>query len=125
MKNFEDFVNHIVVKWKTEKKILLEKGGQLGMPSNRQVGDLAEKYIISKIDKLSPSYTSCISKGSQTPADVYSVARRHGYWHIMLIQIKSSRDKSLIYKLNSDEIIQLEILAKFASWQLQRQTNSY
>lgn len=111
MKNFETFVNHVVSKWRVEKKTILESYG-LGMPSNREVGDMAEKYIVSKIDKLSPAYTSCISKGSQTPSDIYSVARRNGFWHIMLTQVKSS-SKNAIYELNKAEIEQFSALAKF------------
>lgn len=112
MKNFEAFVNHIVNKWRVEKKTILETYG-LGIPSNREVGDLAEKYIVSKINKLSPKYTSFISKGSQTPSDIYSVARRNGYWHIMLTQVKSSSSKDTIYELNKTEIEQFAVLAKF------------
>lgn len=112
MKNFETFVNHIVSKWRVEKKTVLESYG-LGMPSNREVGDMVEKHIKSKIDKLSPTYTSYISKGSQTPSDIYSVARRNGYWHIMLTQVKSSTSKDAIYELNKTEIEVFSVLAKF------------
>ncbi len=112
MKNFENFVNHIVSKWRVEKKSILESYG-LGMPSNREAGDRAEKYIITKIGKLSPTYTSCLSKGSQTPSDIYSVARRNGYWHIMLKQVKSSSSKESIYELNKNEIEVFSAFAKF------------
>lgn len=81
---------------------------------------MAEKYVVSKIDKLVPNYTSFISKGSQTPADLYSVGRRNGYWHIMLLQIKCSRDRNSIYKLNQDEIEQLEILGKFVKSEIEK-----
>lgn len=112
MKNFEVFVNHIISKWRAEKKTILESYG-LGLPSNRKVGDMAEKFIVSKIDRLIPAYTSCISKGSQTPSDIYSVARRNGYWHIMLTQVKSSSSKDAIYELNETEIEEFSALAKF------------
>lgn len=112
MKNFEEFVKHVVSKWRVEKKTILESKG-LGMPANRIIGDLAEKYIVSKIDKLTPRYSSFISKGSQTPSDIYSVARREGYWHIMLIQVKCSASKDAIYELNKTEVQQFSALAKF------------
>ncbi len=112
MKNFETFVDHVVSKWRTEKKTILESYG-LGMPSNREAGDLAEKYVVSKIDKLKPTYTSFISKGSQTPSDIFSVARRNGYWHIMLTQVKSSYSKDTIYELNKTEIEQFLAFANF------------
>ena len=97
MKNFEKFVNHIVTKWRVESKLILEKGG-LGVPMpNRKAGDYAEKFIINKIGQLTPAYKSFLASGSQTPADIYSIARRDGYWHIMLIQVKSSKVKDNIY----------------------------
>ena len=122
MKNFEEFVKHIVTKWRTEKEILLKEGGQLGAPSSREVGDMAEKYIVSKIDNLATNYTSYIATGSQTPSDIYSVGRRNGYWHIMLLQVKSSKDKKSIYKLNDNEIMSLEILAKFVKSEIETGT---
>jgi hypothetical protein len=112
MKNFEEFVKHIVSKWRVEKQTILESQG-LGMPANRIIGDLAEKYIVSKINKLSPKYSSFIANGSQTPADIYSVARRDGYWHIMLTQVKCSASKDAIYELNKTEVEQFAALAKF------------
>ncbi|MEC4004839.1 hypothetical protein OX283_009250 [Flavobacterium sp. SUN052] len=113
MKNFDAFVEHIVTKWRAEKHFLLEKGGQLGMPSNREAGDLSEQYVVSRIGKLPTKYATYFSKGSQTPSDIYSVGRRNGYWHIMLIQVKSSRNKNAIHKLDEVEIKGLEVLAKF------------
>lgn len=112
MKNFDEFVKHIVTKWRTEKKIIYESYG-LGMPANRVVGDLAEKYVAGKITKLKPTYKVFFPKGSQTPSDLYSVARRNGYWHIMLVQVKCSTVKTDIYELNKIEIEQFEVLAKF------------
>ncbi|MCZ8090945.1 MAG: hypothetical protein O9282_10200 [Flavobacterium sp.] len=112
MKNFEEFVNHIVTKWKAESKLILEKGG-LGVPMpNRTAGDFAEKFIINKIGQLTPKYKSFLASGSQTPADIYSMARRDGYWHIMLIQVKSSKVKDNIYELSATEIKQFSELAK-------------
>lgn len=113
MKKFDEFVRHIVTKWRQESKIILERGG-LGAPMpNRISGDLAEKFILNKVGKLKPSYQAFFANGSQTPSDIYSVARRDGYWHIMLIQVKSSRAKENIYQLNQTEIKQFSELAKF------------
>lgn len=113
MKKFEDFVNHIVEKWRTENKVILEKAG-LGMSiPNRIAGDLAEKFILKKIDNLTPNYKSYFAKGSQTPSDIYSISRRDGYWHIMLIQVKSSLVKDDIEELSKVKIDKFSNLAKF------------
>ena len=113
MKKFDEFVIHIVKKWREEKTIILERGG-LGKPiANRKAGDFAEEFVLNKIEKLTPSYSAYFPKGSQTPADIYSVARRDGYWHIMLIQVKSSKIKNNIYELREIEIKQFSELAKF------------
>lgn len=113
MKNFEDFVNHIVAKWRAENKVISEKVG-LGMAvPNRIAGDLAEKFISKKIDNLTPNYTPYFANGSQTPSDIYSISRRHGYWHIMLIQVKSSLVKNEIEELSKVKINKFSDLAKF------------
>ena len=113
MKNFESFVNHIVTKWRTENKIISEKAG-LGISiPNRIAGDFAERYVFNKVDKLIPNYRPYFAKGSQTPSDIYSIARRDGYWHIMLIQVKSSTVKNNIYELNKSDIELFSNLASF------------
>ncbi|WP_299223825.1 hypothetical protein [uncultured Psychroserpens sp.] len=117
MKNFELFVNDVVTKWRSEKKILLASGGLAGV-SNREAGDLAEEYILRKVKALSPKYICFKSSGSQTPSDIYSVARRNGYWHIMLIQVKSSNDINAVYKLNKDDKKVFDTLAKFIKKQI-------
>ncbi|GAA4776863.1 MULTISPECIES: hypothetical protein [Flavobacterium] len=117
MKNFELFVDEIVGKWRKEKKAILENKG-LGSPSNREVGDLAEDYILRKIKVLNPKYISIKSKGSQTPSDIYTVAKRKGYWHIMLIQVKCSVTKGGIYELDENERKVFDELAKFVKSQI-------
>lgn len=112
MKNFDEFVKHIVAKWRIEKKTVYESFG-LGMPANRTIGDAAEQYIARKISNLKPLYATFFPNGSQTPSDLYSVARRNGYWHIMLTQVKCSTDKAAIYELNNTEIEQFTAFAKF------------
>jgi hypothetical protein len=113
MKKFDELVKHIVTKWRQESKIILERGG-LGVPMpNRTAGDFAENFILNKIGKLEPNYHAFFANGSQTPSDIYSVARRDGYWHIMLIQVKSSKVKHNIYELTDTEIKQFSELAKF------------
>lgn len=107
MKSFKKFVNEIVSKWRN-----IDKEG-LGYVSNREIGDSAENYIIKKVEKLSPNYIAMKSIGSQTPSDIFCVARRNGYWHIMLIQVKCSRKKKNIYKLNNSEINLFSDFAKF------------
>ena len=117
MKKFEFFVDEIVKQWRTEKKQLLESAG-LGIPSNREIGDAAENYVLGKISKMSPKYKAVKSKGSQTPSDIYAVARRKGYWHIMLLQIKCSTDKDGIYQLNANDKKVFNELAKFVKKQI-------
>lgn len=102
MKNFEEFVSHIVRNWRKEKKTILESAG-LGEISNRELGDKSEEYVKNKIERLIPRYKAFLTNGSQTPADIFSFGRRHGYWHIMLIQVKSSRNKDDIYTLTDND----------------------
>ncbi|WP_233862340.1 hypothetical protein [Tenacibaculum piscium] len=117
MKNFELFVNEIVNQWRSEKKTLFESAGLSGL-SNRENGDLAEDYILRKVEKLKPKYNGMKSTGSQTPSDIFAVARRNGYFHIMLIQVKSSTNKSGIYKLNENDKKAFDELAKFVKRQI-------
>lgn len=112
MKYFNEFVNEIVVKWRKEKTSLLESYG-LGGLVNRQYGDRAELFVKKKIGNLSTKYKAVITTGSQTPADIFAVGRRFGYWHIMLIQVKSSDIKKNIYELNEDEIKVFTVFVKF------------
>ncbi len=109
---FEEFVDEAVVKWRKEKKVLLENYG-LGGLVNRQYGDIAELFIQRKIESISPKYKAVLTTGSQTPADIFAVGRRFGYWHIMLIQVKSSDIKNNIYELNDDEIKAFTVFVKF------------
>lgn len=114
MKNFEKFVDKIVVKWRSEKKNILESHGLAGViKSNREAGDSAEDYILRKVKDLPQNYIGKKSKGSQSPSDIFAVANRGRFWHIMLIQVKSSIDRNKIYKLNDGEIKVLSEFAKF------------
>ncbi|CAA0157381.1 hypothetical protein [Tenacibaculum maritimum] len=114
MKNFEKFVDKTVVKWRSEKKNVLESYGLGGIiESNREAGDLAEDYILRKIKNLSQNYKAKKSKGSQSPSDIFAVANRGRFWHIMLIQVKSSENKNHIYNLNDEEVKILNSFAKF------------
>lgn len=118
MKKFDEFVKHIVTKWRQESKMILEKSG-LGVPiPNRTAGDFAEKFILNKVGNLKPHYQAYFANGSQTPSDIYSVSRRDGYWHIMLIQVKSSKVKNSIYELNETEIKQFSELAKLIKFEI-------
>ena len=106
--DFEFFVNLVVDNWRTR---LFGLGGMVSV-SRRIQGDIAEDYIVKKVSSLKPSYTVVKSKGSQSPADIFALAKRKDYWHIMLIQVKSSVDKDGIYKLNSKEEKVFDDLAK-------------
>lgn len=89
MKDFEVFTTYVVKKWRGDKVALLASTGLNGL-SNREYGDLAEIFVQKK---LNPNYKAFITTGSQSPADIIAVARRNGYWHIMLVRVKSSNDK--------------------------------
>lgn len=112
MKNFEGFVKYVVNKWRVDKTALLSEQGLAGLP-NKTYGDKAEAYIKRKVEAITPRYTAFISPGSQSPADVMAVARRNGYWHIMLIQVKSSDSEDRIYQLTEKDLKELNQFAQF------------
>lgn len=116
MKNFELFTNHIV-----HLNGDLPKGMNAGLSGplpNRVAGDKAEQYIVRKLNKL--NYEAYITPGSKSPADIFAAKRRQGYWHIMLIQVKSSRNVSTIKKLNKTKVQELKDLGKFVKEQLKK-----
>lgn len=117
MKNFNLFVGDVVTLWRSEKKDIIESAGLKGV-SNRQVGDSAEDYILRRVSKISPSYKAVKSKGSQSPSDIFAVANRGRFWHIMLIQVKSSQDSNNIYKLSDSEKKVFSEFAKFVKKQI-------
>ncbi|MFL0150233.1 hypothetical protein V2632_02970, partial [Tenacibaculum maritimum] len=119
MKNFEKFVDEIVIKWRSEKNNILESHGLAGIIiSNREAGDSAEDYILRKVKNLKQKYIVKKSKGSQSPSDIFAVAGRGRFWHIMLIQVKSSTDQNSIYELSSNEIKVFGEFAKFLKKEL-------
>lgn len=113
MKNFDLFVDDVVTKWRSEKKVILERGGLAGVVGNRHAGDSAEEYILRRIKGMPQNYLGRKSKGSQSPADIFAVANRGRFWHIMLIQVKSSEQQNNIYRLNEAEKKVLNEFAKF------------
>lgn len=113
MKNFDSFVDDVVTKWRSEKKVILERGGLAGVAGNRRAGDSAEEYILRRIKGLPQNYVGKKSNGSQSPADIFAVANRGRFWHIMLIQVKSSELQNNIYRLNEAEKKVLNEFAKF------------
>jgi hypothetical protein len=118
MKGFDSFVDDVVAKWRTEKKIILERGGLAGAANNRYSGDAAEEYILRRIKGIPQNYLGKKSKGSQSPADIFAVANRGRYWHIMLIQVKSSEQQDSIYMLNDAEKKVLNEFAKLLKSEL-------
>lgn len=95
-KIFDEIVDHAVANWRT-KRLSMNNG--LGGPSeNFPRGVAAEEYIIGKIMKLPTGmyYARQSNTRSHSPADVCAIGRRHKFWHIMLIQVKSSTDKNSI-----------------------------
>jgi hypothetical protein len=87
--NFNLIVNEFVENWKHREKILLERGGLVGI-SKRRKGDIAEDFIVDLASNLPYFRDIEKSKGSRSPADIYSLYRRPEFWHLMLIQVKSS-----------------------------------
>lgn len=76
-----------------------------GWPSRTQIGGVsndnykrgieAEKYVLNKVRELSPKYYASMTLASKTPADIIAFSGRrshekHGFFHIMLIQVKST-----------------------------------
>jgi hypothetical protein len=112
MKNFDVFVDQIVNDWLLDKKYILESYG-LGSPANWETGDSSEEYILRKIKGLPQNYIAKRSRASKSPVDVFAVARRGRYWHIMLIQVKSSKNADSIYKLNKND---QEIMNEFGKY---------
>lgn len=116
MIDFETFVADVVTKWRTERNTVLEHCGLANNaeePSNRELGDAAEEYVCRKIDALTPNYRNFRSPGSQSPADIFAVARRGGYWHIMLIQVKSSDAVGNLARLTTND---QEVFAEFVKF---------
>ncbi|WP_338360013.1 hypothetical protein [Yeosuana marina] len=113
MKNFNSFVDDVVTKWRSKKKVILERGGLAGVAGNRRAGDSAEEYILRRIKGIPQNYVGKKSNGSQSPADIFAVANRGRFWHIMLIQVKSSEQQNNIYRLNEAEKKVLNEFAKF------------
>ena len=101
--DFEQIVDLVVTQWPKREKKLFEGGGLIGIPS-RKMGDIAEDYIVTRISAITPNYTIIKSKGSRTPADIYALAKHKDYWHIILIQVKSSLQKDKIVSLNESDI---------------------
>ena len=116
MKNFESFTNYIV-----HLNGDLPKGMNAGLSGslpNRVAGDKAEQYVVRKLNGL--NYEAYITPGSKSPADIFAVKRRQGYWHIMLIQVKSSVKVSTIKKLNKTKVEELNNLGKLVKAQIKK-----
>ena len=112
MEGFEDFINTIVDKWRKDKFSVYEKKG-LGVPANRIMGDWAEKNVFLKIEKLKPKYIVILSKGSQTPSDIFSICHRKGFYHLMLNQVKSTTSPGKYFELSDDD---LKRYGEFGKW---------
>lgn len=112
MNDFKEFINTIVDKWRTEKFAVYEKQG-LGLPSNRTMGDWAEKNVVLKIEKIKPVYEVVLSKGSQTPSDIFSISKRKEFYHLMLNQVKSTTSAGKEFELSNDEVKKYR---EFAKW---------
>ena len=112
MENFKEFVDSIVDKWRKEKFKIYENKG-LSMPANRIMGDWAEKNIVERILKIKPHYDVVLSKGSQTPSDVFSISKRKGFYHLMLNQVKSTTSPGKYFYLQDED---LKRYREFGKW---------
>ena len=120
MDKFDEFVKNIVSKWTRDKKKLLENA-ELGGLSNRQHGDIAEDYILEKVNAL--GYESYKTPGSRSPADIIALTWHSYFWHIMLIQVKSSNSGATIYRLNNDDQKELKLFAQFIKRDIVKSTS--
>ncbi len=124
---FEVFVAKLVNRWRqdmiNEQNLTMADG-----TSTVQRGADAEEYIIKKIENMSNSYLVCRSSGSRSPADVFALHKHHktadnkGFWHLMLIQVKSSRDKNSIARLDDSDKENLKNLATLAEELIQEES---
>ena len=103
MKDFKVFVDSIVSKWRNEKPSIVAQLG-LALPANRVMGDWAEKEVVKRVKFLKPEYEVYLSKGSQSPADIYAICKRQSFYHIMLIQVKSSIVIEDVIELNDVDL---------------------
>lgn len=112
MENFKEFIDTIVDKWRKDKFEIYNNKG-LGVPANRILGDWAEKNVVERIIKIKPHYDVVLSKGSQTPSDVFGVSKRKEFYHIMLNQVKSTSSPGKYFYLPDDD---LKRYREFGKW---------
>jgi hypothetical protein len=120
MENFKKFVDTVVSKWRNEKPSIIAQLG-LALPGNRIMGDWAEKGVVRRIQTLKPKYEVFLSKGSQTPADVYAVCKRQSFYHIMLLQVKSSATFEDVICLNDTDLKVYYELGKMVKKEFKKQ----
>ena len=120
MENFKKFVDTVVSKWRNEKPSIIAQLG-LALPGNRIMGDWAEKGVVRRIQTLKPKYEVFLSKGSQTPADVYAICKRQSFYHIMLIQVKSSTTFEDVICLNDTDLKVYYELGKMVKKEFKKQ----
>lgn len=120
MKDFKSFIDATVDKWRKDKFVVYERKG-LGLPANRVLGDWAEKNIVLKIQNIKPFYEVVLSKGSQTPSDIFSVSKRKGFYHLMLNQVKSTTSPGKEFHMSDDDIKRYR---EFAKW-FRKEANKY
>lgn len=116
MKNFESFTNETVYIWNNEGMGM----SGLGSPeiSKRKTGDKGEVFILKKLKAL--GFDGFVTPGSKSPADIFAVKRRQNYYHIMLIQVKASKNANSIKKLTHNQIEKLNELAKFVKERIRK-----
>lgn len=120
MKDFKKFVDTVVTKWRTEKSTITAKLS-LAIPGNRVMGNWAEQEVVKNVKTLKPKYEVYLSKGSQSPADVYAFCRRQSFYHIMLIQVKSSAIFENVICLNENDLKLYYELGKMVKREFKKQ----
>lgn len=120
MKDFKEFVDTVVSNWRNKKSAIIAQLG-LALPANRIMGDWAEKEVVKRIKTLKPEYKVYLSKGSQSPADVYAICKRQSFYHIMLIQVKSSSTFEDVICLNNTDLKMYYELGKMVKKEFKKQ----
>jgi hypothetical protein len=100
----EKFVHDVHAKWQKTHR-------GLGGLFSKVVGDEGEAYIL-KILSNKHGFDAVLTPASQTPVDVFGIKWRGYFYHIVMVQVKTSTEKS-VYKLNSKELTAITDFGRF------------
>lgn len=132
---FESFVADTISKWdefKTKinkdrpvlrniEKAINELKESLASASNYDIGRRGEMFVKSIIENK--KYGAMLSPGSKSPADVWSFSFLDDFFHLALIQVKTTDGKDQApERLNEEKIKELELFCLFVYECLQNST---